>query len=173
LAQRHLLSRKDIRRLIRSLRERGYDITRLKQAERVEVVKYRELKGVTIYVFENIPTIITLEDKRYGFVILPCLMGLLKGVISWKKKVFVDRGGAVRIVDGADVMVPGIKAIEGEFDRNEIVVVYDLESKVPIAVGVSLMSSKEILTSKKGRAIKNLHYANDKIMKLLAYSYGL
>jgi PUA domain protein len=63
-------------------------------------------------------------------------------------------------------MVPGIKKIEGEFGPNTRVLVKELDKARTIAIGISLMSSQEIKTSQKGKAIKTLHYLGDEVWNL-------
>lgn len=80
--------------------------------------------------------------------------------------VYVDAGAVPRILNGADVMAPGIRKIEGEFSPGRKVVVRELEKGRPIAIGVALVESKDIPQMGKGKAISNLHYLGDEYWAL-------
>ena len=95
------------------------------------------------------------EDRH-----VPTLKLLQK--INFLKKVVVDMGAVKFVIDGADIMRPGIVEIE-EFNANEFISVVDINNKKPLAVGLSLFSSKEMESYKTGRVIKNIHYVGDEI----------
>jgi PUA domain protein len=72
--------------------------------------------------------------------------------------------GAVPFVcKGADVMAPGIKDIPTAFPEGALVVIRDVNHKKALSVGKALRGSAEIMESKKGKVIQNLHYVGDKI----------
>ena len=67
------------------------------------------------------------------------------------------------MVNGADVMAPGIVDADEDIKEGDVVFVVDENHKKPICVGIALMDGKSMKESDKGRAIKNLHYVGDKI----------
>jgi len=75
----------------------------------------------------------------------------------------VDMGAVPFVCKGADVMAPGITEVRGEFEEGHLVVVRDIRHGKALAVGRALRPSKEIMASRKGRAIQNLHYVGDKL----------
>jgi PUA domain protein len=77
--------------------------------------------------------------------------------------VVVDKGAVAFICRGADVMRPGIVRIEGEFDSGELILIVDEVHGKPVALGVSLMSSKEVGNASRGKMIKTIHHVGDKI----------
>ena len=95
-------------------------------------------------------------EDRY----VPTLKLLQK--INFLKKVTVDMGAVKFVVDGADIMRPGIVDVE-EFNADDFVSVVDVNNKKPLAVGIALFNSKEIEAYKTGRVIKNIHYVGDEI----------
>ena len=129
----------------------------MREAEFVEVARTRE--GVVLYYVDGVPLFLEAQDK-----LLPTILGASTGACSLPK-VSVDDGAVPHIVNGADVMVPGIVKVEGEFTEGSLVVVVDLKGRV-VAIGQALMASDTILKSKKGRAIRNLHYAGDKLWRI-------
>ncbi len=63
-------------------------------------------------------------------------------------------------------MVPGIIDMDS-FDEKEIVIITSCKENFSVAVGLSLMSSKQITEASKGRAVRNIHHLNDEIWKQL------
>ena len=79
----------------------------------------------------------------------------------------VDMGAVPHIVNGADVMRPGIKDFRGEFDEGDFVVVRDERNLRPLAVAIALVGLEECRAMKKGKVAKNIHHVNDRIWKLM------
>ena len=74
--------------------------------------------------------------------------------------------GAVKfVVNGADVMRPGIVEIEEGIAKDEFVAVIDKNNKKPLAVGIALFSSEEMKGMNSGKVIKNIHYVGDELWK--------
>lgn len=81
----------------------------------------------------------------------------------------VDRGAIKHVINGADVMVPGLRSaravIEDEVARHQVVAVYAESKDHAIAVGVTQMSSDQMRINDKGVAIENTHYLSDGLWK--------
>ena len=78
-------------------------------------------------------------------------------------KIIVDMGAVPYVCKGADVMAPGIRRIEGEFSKGDLVVVVDEKHGKALALGESLYDSQTARGVKKGAVVKTLHYVSDKI----------
>ncbi len=89
---------------------------------------------------------------------IPSLRLLLKKLVL--PKVVVDKGAIKFVVNGADVMRPGITTCD-EFVQFEYVVIVDETLGKPIAVGQALLASDRLLEEKGGKVIKNLHFIGD------------
>ncbi len=81
------------------------------------------------------------------------------------KKVVIDMGAVKFIVNGADIMRPGIVEIESGIEKEEFIVIVDINHKKPLAVGKALLDSMEMQKSTSGKVIKNIHYVGDEIWK--------
>jgi PUA domain protein len=105
-----------------------------------------------------------LDDEilffRDGDSLVPTLRG---PYVDRLPAAVVDMGAIPFVCKGADVMAPGITEVRGEFEEGRLVVVRDIRHGKALAVGRALRPSKEIMTSRKGRAIQNLHYVGDKL----------
>jgi len=92
----------------------------------------------------------------------------LRGILACnptKKYATVDMGAVKFLYNGADVMAPGIVDADPEIKEGDAVWVREESHKRPLAVGIALMDGNAMKESKKGKAIKTLHYVGDKIWK--------
>ena len=78
-------------------------------------------------------------------------------------KIVVDMGAVPYVCKGADVMAPGIRRIECEFSKGDLVVVVDEKYGKALALGESLYDSQTARGIKKGAVVKTLNYVSDKI----------
>ncbi len=99
---------------------------------------------------------------HYGEEVVPTLKYLLKAMIL--PTVTVDMGAVKFVVNGADIMRPGIVDI-GTFDSGEFIVIIDVNNKMPLAVGIANMDSSEMESVSSGKVVKNIHYVGDEIWK--------
>ena len=82
------------------------------------------------------------------------------------KKITVDMGAIKFVVNGADIMRPGITKIEEGIEKDEAVVIVDENNQKPLAVGIALFSSEEMKITSSGKVIKNIHFVGDEIWKI-------
>ncbi|RLE59352.1 MAG: RNA-binding protein [Thermoprotei archaeon] len=101
-------------------------------------------------------------EKVYPTLFLPLMFKNIE-----IPSVITDVGAVKYILNGADVMVPGITQIRGELKKGDICLIREEKSFKVYAIGEALMNKDQILESKKGRAIKNIHYYNDKLWKII------
>ncbi len=78
-------------------------------------------------------------------------------------KVTVDLGAIPYLCNGADVMAPGVRGIQGDFTKGELVLVVDEKYGKPIAISQALYDSESVKTLKQGKILKNLHYVGDEV----------
>jgi len=77
-------------------------------------------------------------------------------------KVTVDMGAIPFVCKGANVMAPGIRCVEGEFLKGDLIVVVDEKHGKALALGESMFDAVVFKEIKKGPVIKTLHYVSDK-----------
>ena len=90
----------------------------------------------------------------------PALRALLNGLID-VPRITVDMGAVRFVVNGADIMRPGITAVDDRVKKDGIVVIVDETHGKPLAVGVSKMSAEELRAATSGKVIKSIHHIND------------
>lgn len=82
------------------------------------------------------------------------------------KRISVDKNAIKFIVNGADVMIPGIVNVDLDIKINDYVIIIDDIYKKPLAIGYSLITRDEIINNNQGKAIKSLHHVGDEIWNL-------
>jgi PUA domain protein len=124
-----------------------------------EVVKLD--KKEVVYLLEGRPLAIEISGR-----LIPSIKALMDGSVDLPK-VVVDAGAVKHVVNGADVMVPGIVRVEGDFARGDLVVVVDERHGKPLCVGAALVHKSELASMTKGKVIENLHHVGDKLWNKL------
>jgi PUA-domain protein len=109
-----------------------------------------------IILINNEPLFFYFDNKPY-----PSLNLLLKN--NFLKKITVDMGAVKFVVNGADVMRPGITNIEENIKKIEPICIIDQNYSKPLAVGIALYSSSEMQSMSSGKVIKNIHWVGDGI----------
>ena len=92
--------------------------------------------------------------------LFPTLHALLKNMVS-VPQVAVDMGAIRFVINGADIMRPGITRIDDNVRKDCVVAIVDEKHGKPLAVGVSTMDVEEMRSSTKGKAVLSVHYVND------------
>lgn len=110
-----------------------------------------------------------LREKEITFFMhdgkpVPTLKLLLKENLL--KLVTVDMGAVKFVAGGADVMRPGIKAIDAGVNNGDFVVVVDETHKKPLAVCQALFSGDDIMKMEKGKVLKSVHHVGDELWKI-------
>ena len=107
--------------------------------------------------------IILKDSEAYFFykdsMLIPTIRLLLKQNIL--KTATIDMPAVRFIAAGADIMRPGIKAMD-DFKENSLVAVVDEENRKPLAVGIALFSSEAMKALSSGKAIKSIHHVGDR-----------
>ncbi|MEL9991137.1 MAG: DUF1947 domain-containing protein [Thermoproteus sp.] len=163
--RRTTLSNKEVKELARSLGKAG-EI--LRDADVVEVAEIEG--GKALYIVDSQPALIKTQAAGVGEAVVPSLYLIHKTqlgqkVLSLYPAVVVDAGAVKHILNGADVMRPGIKNIGGDFNRGDPVLIQDEKGRV-IAVGIALYARNELEAMERGKVIYNAHYLGDKIWKM-------
>ncbi len=115
------------------------------------------IDGKIIYL-NKIPAFF-LHEQRW----VPTLKYLATNPIL--KQVVVDMGAIKFVVNGADIMRPGIVEIDETIQKDEPILIIDVAHKKPLAVGIALVDAKCMQETKTGKVVKNIHYVGDDIWK--------
>ena len=160
--RRHFLKEKEAKRfLLEVSKTLGTDIERLLGSK--TGVEVNETEIAEVFIFDGRPLL-----ARYNGVLFPTLY--FEELFSIIPKIVVDMGAVPYVCKGADVMAPGVRAIKGEFEENDLLLVVDERHGKPLAVGVALFGSEDMKVLNSGKIVKNLHYVGDKLWNYLRAS---
>ncbi len=151
---RHHLKGSEARKIIATLESFLEDDSAL---EKASLERSETDEGVDLIFVDGKPLIMIIEEQPF-FTVL--------GAIELKpnKRLVVVDSGAVRfIVNGADIMKPGIVSADPEIAPGDLVVVVEERHKKPLAIGRALIPGTEM--KGEGKAIKSLHHVGDQVWK--------
>jgi PUA-domain protein len=113
--------------------------------------------------------VLLIEGKpmlfKIGGEVSPTL--LAKEILAKVPKVVVDMGAIPHVCNGADIMAPGIVRYEGEFQKDDFVLIIDVKHSKPLAIGKALYNAETAKSTKKGVVIKNIHYVSDAVWNFI------
>jgi PUA domain protein len=114
-------------------------------------------EGLDLIFVDGRPLIMIEEDQPFFTVLGAIELG------PRKKLVVVDAGAVRFIVNGADIMNPGIVEADAEIAAGDLVIVVEERHKKPLAIGRALIAGTEM--KGEGKAVKSLHHVGDQIWK--------
>jgi len=100
-----------------------------------------------------------------GAWVFPTLRGAVQCPFP-ERMVIVDAGAIPYVVNGADVMRPGIVAVTDDIIAGRPVQIVDERHKKPLAIGVALLDASGIRASASGKMCKNFHHVGDELWNL-------
>jgi len=125
-------------------------------------IELPKVKTLTIHEIDDGASLITgdgFSAIKLGETYIPFLSEA--GLLERFPKIVVDMGAVKFVCDGATVMRPGVKNYS-EFEKDQLVCVVEESRNKFLAIGRSLVSSKDMTTMTKGEVVKNLHYVSDR-----------
>jgi PUA-domain protein len=157
--RRYFLKAKESKGLLDKASERlKLDLEQIfKDKVNVEAV---ETEFAEILLINGKPTFVKSGENIY-----PALVS--KELFDKTPKVVVDMGAVPHVCKGANVMAPGIRRFEGQFQKNDLVFVIDEKHGKPLAIGEITYDSEEAKSIKQGVVVKNINYVGDKTWNLL------
>lgn len=134
----------------------------LRESDEVVLLSYDRF---SLYVADGKPILFELRGVLYPTLyILNVLLNQGREVSI--PYVVVDEGAVNPLINGADVMAPGISRIARPFSKGEVVAVMHPSGKYFIVVGHALMDSRDVEGVRRGKVVKNVHRLNDKIWQI-------
>ncbi len=115
-------------------------------------------EGVVFVNLGNL-TFILSDDRFIPFLGSPEVLELFPSAV-------VDEGAIKFLLNGADVMRPGIRKMDDWGGEGKVVIAREEKKGRGIAVGVSTVTSAEAKTMTKGSCLKSLHHVGDRFWTL-------
>lgn len=104
------------------------------------------------------------DDKGAERIMLT-VRGLLR-VKPTKAYVTVDMGAVRFVINGADIMAPGITEADPELVPGDLVWIRDEKNGQPLGIGEAVMTGPEMAAGSKGKAVKSVHHVGDELWDL-------
>jgi PUA-domain protein len=155
IKSRNVLRKTEEKALINDIEEALGEASAFKN-KKLEYVSTDEWDFVFV---ENEPLLFKIEGK-----IFPTVKGALK-LNPMRRRVVVDAGAVKFIINGADIMGPGVVEADPSIKEGDLVIVVEQAHGKALAIGRALMPGEE-MAGKKGKAIKSIHYVGDELWKL-------
>ena len=153
--RRYSLKSKQAKQLLNEISER-LDVNAEVLFGGKATVEVAESPVGNVYLVNDKPLFFKIEKR-----VLPTL--LFQEFVSQAPKIVVEMGAIPYVCNGADIMAPGIVRVEGEFSKEDLVLIVDEKHGKRLAVGESLYDSESVRNAKQGSVIKNVHFVSDKI----------
>ncbi|NJE08603.1 DUF1947 domain-containing protein [Thermococcus sp. M39] len=168
---KHPLSKKEIKEIIREMSAIFGEEVAEKLISKKDNVQLAEFDKTTQILFVNgKPMFIKRNGLVFPLVIALYELSNEEDLRKWKRRVVVDGGAVPFILKGADVMAPGIVDADEEIKEGDFVFVVEENYGRPLAIGIALMSGREMKEKNRGKAVKVIHHAKDKIWELTVRS---
>ncbi len=112
-------------------------------------------------VFVSLDSLVFVQagEKFVPFLGSPEVLALFPSAV-------VDEGAIRFLLNGADVMRPGIRKLDDWGAVGRVVVVKEEKKGRAIAVGLSTVASSDARSMTKGSCLKNLHHVGDRYWNL-------
>lgn len=149
--KRQRLRKKEAKRIAEEIKM-NFDIELKGEIDRVEI------DGKYVLLVDDEPVLLEHNGRHYFTVY---------GIMKYQPKkgmVVVDEGAVKFVMNGADIMKPGIVDADVNIKKGEFCFVVVEKKFTPLAVGIALVDGSE-MTGEKGKAVKNIHHLNDRIWK--------
>jgi len=127
-------------------------------SEMVEILETNA--DVALYLVNKKPLLMDAGDW-----VFPTLKGALQCPFP-ERRVTVDAGAIPFVVNGADIMRPGIVAVSGDVKAQEPVQIVDERHGKPLAIAIALFDGEAILNSASGKMCKHFHHVGDELWNM-------
>ncbi len=155
IKSRNILRKTEEKALVNDIMEAFGDVSSF-TGKKLEYVQSDERDFIFV---DGEPLLFNIEGK-----IFPTVKGALK-LNPVRRRVVVDPGAVKFIINGADVMAPGIVDVDPTIREGDLVIVVEQAHGKALAIGRALMPGKDMVGG-KGKAVKSIHYVGDELWKL-------
>ncbi|WP_457591793.1 DUF1947 domain-containing protein [Geoglobus sp.] len=149
--KRQKLRKKETKRILKEITD-STGVALEGELEKVDVA------GRTVLLLDGEPVLLE-HDGRYYFTVY----GIMK-YRPEKGMVVVDEGAVRFVMNGADIMRPGIVDADSRIAEGDFCYIVVEKKLTPLAVGIALTSGEDMI-GEKGKVVENIHHLNDRIWR--------
>ncbi len=158
IRKRHSIRKDEIAGIMEELRVQIGEAADLFRSDRMEKVETDS--PFTLYLVNREPLLM-----RYGNWVFPTLRGALARPFP-QRRITVDQGAIPFLVNGADVMRPGIRALTDDIQADAPVLIVEEVHNKPIAVAIARFDARQMRSETKGKMCKTVHFVGDLLWRL-------
>jgi PUA-domain protein len=156
--KRHTIRKSQLNPIFSRLKGEIGDAEAIFHRDQLEIVETST--SLLLYMVDKKPLLMELEGT-----IFPTLRGILEHPFP-ERRIVVDSGAVPYVVNGADVMRPGIVSVSDDIRAGAPAQVVEERHGKPIAICLALHDAHGIREMKSGKACKNIHHVGDEIWAL-------
>lgn len=156
--KRHTIKKSEIVRIKKALGEEIGEEEALFTAKKIEIVE--TTSAFSIYLVEKKPVFMAFEDW-----IFPTVRGAIEHPFT-ARRITVDSGAVPYVMNGADIMRPGIVAATPDIRKDHPCIIAEQRYGKPLAVGVALYDATDLMALEKGKTVRTVHRVGDQIWNL-------
>ena len=158
IKKRHSIRKSQAQDLLSRLAEQIGPSEALFHADMIEVIETNA--DVDLFLVNKKPLI--MATGRWVF---PTLKGAVRFPFP-ERRIAVDAGAIPYVVNGADIMRPGIVSVTDDVKADAPVQVVDERHGKPLAIGIALLDAPGIRAGTTGKMVKKFHHVGDEIWNL-------
>lgn len=158
IKKRHSIRKDEIAEIMANLRQNIGPAQERFYSDRIEKVDTDS--PFTLFLIDKQPLLM-----KYETWVFPTIRGAIARPFS-QRRITIDTGAIPFVVNGADVMRPGVTSISDDVRAKAPVIIVEDGHKKPIAVAVALFDGQEMERQVKGKMCKTIHYVGDFLWKL-------
>ncbi len=156
--KRHPIKKSQITRIEEKLREEISTSADLFASKQIEFVSTNA--PFQIYLVDKKPLLLERED-----IIFPTLLGALERPFL-NRRVTIDMGAIPFVINGADIMRPGVVMVTDDIRAGHPVQIVDEKHGKPVALGIALYDAGDLRSCTSGKVIKTFHHIGDELWNL-------
>lgn len=158
IKKRHTVRKSEMAEIVRRLEEELGNEADLFVSDRIEVA---ETGGpIRFYFIDRLPLLF-----ERGGVLFPTLRGAMARPFA-ARRITVDMGAVQFVVNGADIMRPGIVGVTDDVRADRPALVVEERHHKPLAVCLARLDAAPLRAETAGKVCKNIHHVGDEIWGL-------
>jgi PUA-domain protein len=156
--KRHSIRKSQAQDLLSRLFDQIGNSAKFFHADMIEVLETNA--DVSLFLVDKKPLLMDTGDW-----VFPTLKGAIRFPFP-ERRVVVDAGAIPFVVNGADVMRPGIVSVSDDVKIQEPVQIVDERHGKPLAIGIALLDAPDMRARTSGKMCKNFHHVSDEIWNI-------
>ena len=156
--KRHSIRKSQAQDLLSRLSDQIGNSAKFFHADMIEVLETNA--DVSLFLVNKKPFLMDTGDW-----VFPTLKGAIQFPFP-ERRVVVDAGAIPYVVNGADVMRPGIVSVSDDVKVQAPVQIVDERHGKPLAIGIALLDAPDMRARISGKMCKNFHHVSDEIWNI-------